>query len=53
LLRRFMKILLAYNRKIETIATRSTDAVCIAAAPFIDPFVSSIDGSYCNVTNAK
>ena len=36
LLRRLMKILLAYSRKIETIATRSTDAARMAAAPLID-----------------
>jgi hypothetical protein len=43
----------AYKRKIETIATSKIDAERIAAAPLIEPFVASIDGSYCNVTNEK
>ena len=37
-----MKMLLAYKRKMETIATSKMDAARIAATPLIDPFVSSI-----------
>ena len=38
---------------METIATSKIDAARIAAAPLMDPFVSSMDGSNCNVTKAE
>ena len=35
------------------IAISMKDATWMAAPPLIDPFVASMDGSYCRVTKAK
>ncbi len=51
--RRLIKMVLAYKRNTDTIATSSTEAARIAAAPFMELFISSSAGSYCIVTNAK
>ncbi|MNP84614.1 hypothetical protein D3C76_1839990 [compost metagenome] len=51
--RRLIKIVLAYNRKIETITTSKTEAAVMAAPPLIELSSSSIEGSYCKVTKAK
>ncbi|MNW61750.1 hypothetical protein D3C74_398350 [compost metagenome] len=45
-LRRLMKIVLAYNRKMATMATSSTEDEPMAAPPFTEPATSSMDGSY-------
>ncbi|MNV84407.1 hypothetical protein D3C71_1782780 [compost metagenome] len=53
MLRRLIKIVFAYNRKIATMATSRIEEVPMAAPPFTEPATSSMEGSNCRVTKEK
>ncbi|MNZ73254.1 hypothetical protein D3C78_916630 [compost metagenome] len=48
-----MNKLLAYSRKMVTMAMSSTEPAPMAAAPLMVPLASSIAGSYWSVTKEK